>query len=94
MQSCASPADRCSSWVSVPRVEVCVAHWLSQSLAFEDCSLTARRTTLRAAHKVFFVLSWETFSMSKVRMRNAEVPNLAQIRSEYLDMAIMVINVF
>ena len=45
------------------------------------------RTALRAAHKVFFVLSWETFSMSEVRMRNAELPNLAQIRSEYLNMA-------
>ena len=45
------------------------------------------RTALRAAHKVFFVLSWETFSMSEVRMRNAELPNLAQIRSEYFNLA-------
>ena len=45
------------------------------------------RTALRAAHKVFFGLSWETFSMSEVRMRNAELSNLAQNRSEYLNMA-------
>ena len=45
------------------------------------------RTALRAAHKVFFVLSWETFSMSEVRMRNAELSNLAQNRSEYLNIA-------
>ena len=45
------------------------------------------RTALRDAHKVFFVLSWETFSMSEVRMRNAELSNLAQNRSEYLNIA-------
>ena len=45
------------------------------------------RTALRAAHKVFFVLSWETFSVSEVRMRNAELSNLAQNRSEYLNIA-------
>ena len=36
-------------------------------------------TALRAAHKVFFGLSWETFSRSAVRMRNAELPDLARL---------------